>query len=55
MAGILRVLVGVLAAAVSMLLWFGTICLVMLVAVYLCRLVPLAGRRSKSKKLGGSN
>jgi hypothetical protein len=49
MGGILRVLVGVVAAAASMLLWFATICFVMLVAVYICRLVPLRGRRPKSR------
>jgi hypothetical protein len=47
--GILRVLVGVLAAAGSLVAWFATIILVMLVAVYLSKLVPLSGRRRRAK------
>src|SRR4051812_34161945 len=47
--GILRVLVGVLAAAGSAVAWFATISLVMLVAVYISKLVPLGGHRRSSK------
>jgi hypothetical protein len=46
MAGYLRLLI---ASVGVMLSWFVLISLVMLVAVYLCRLVPLAGRRRRPR------
>jgi cytochrome c biogenesis factor len=49
MAGYLRLLIAWVASVGMMLLWFVLISLVMLVAAYLCRLVPLAGRRRNPK------
>jgi hypothetical protein len=45
----MNILRAVVAAIMSLMLWVATIILVMLVAVYLARLAPLAGRRRGSK------
>jgi hypothetical protein len=41
----MSILWATLAAMMSMVAWVVTTCVVMLVAVYLARLVPFAGRR----------
>jgi hypothetical protein len=49
MTGYLRLLIAWVASVGVMLSWFALIILVMLIAAYLCRLVPLAGRRRNPK------
>jgi hypothetical protein len=47
--GLLRLLIAWVASVAVVLSWFVLISLVMLVAAYLCRLVPLAGRHRNPK------
>ena len=49
MTGFLRLLVASVVSVALMLSWFALVGLVMLVAAYLCRLVPLAGRHRGPK------